>query len=163
MRKAVITITPDEENQLDCQTGEKLIQSIDGQFAYDINDDCMVDAAEIVDAANHNWRGWNVSATQGGQFYLSGYPFSDGSFNLKLFEGDNEVRIIPPSLYHEVCEPVLTINPADLTEENFLEPLIKVKEECAFLEVNLTSRALRVWDLALNLEHLFIDIKAILI
>lgn len=126
-------------NFTNCNTGQNLVPSISGQLFLDANQNCILEEAERTTTLS-SWRGWNIAASQNGQYYFSGFLNEDGSYDVKVFPGENQIEIIRPGPYYGICEASFTINSDDIDVTNaFFENLIQIKEECPFLEVSLAS------------------------
>lgn len=126
-------------NFQDCNTGQNLSPSIKGQLFVDENKNCELEASERINTLK-TWRSWNIAASQDGKYYFSGFLKEDGSYDLKLFPGENLIEIVRPGPFYTICEASFIINTADLVDENFIkESLIQVTQECPLLQVNLGS------------------------
>lgn len=126
-------------NFQNCNTGQNLVPAISGQLFLDANQNCELEATEKA-ATLPSWRGWTVAASQNGEYYFSGFLRPDGSYNLKIFPGENLIEITRPGPYYDVCAASFTINSEDIDIENaFYENLVQITQECSFLEVSLAS------------------------
>ena len=126
-------------NFKDCNTGQNLVPAISGQLFLDANQNCELEAMEK-EMTLPSWRGWTVAASQNGEYYFSGFLKPDGSYELKVFPGENLIEITRPGPYYEVCEASFIINSDEIDIETaFYENLVQITQECAFLEVSLAS------------------------
>ncbi len=126
-------------NFQNCNTGQNLVPAIRGQLFLDANQNCELETSERATTLQ-SWRGWNIAASQNGEYYFSGFLKEDGSYEVKIFPGENQIEITRPGPYYDVCEASFTINSEDIDVESaFYEHLIQIKEECSFLEVSLAS------------------------
>ena len=127
------------DNLLNCNTGQNLVPSINGQLFVDENKNCELEDSERSQTLQ-SWSGWRIAASQNGIYKFSGFLEADGSYNVKTFPGENLIEIIPPGPYYATCKQSFTVNTdeIDLTTA-FFEDLIQVSEECAFLEVTLAN------------------------
>jgi len=126
-------------NFQNCKTGQNLVPSIKGQLFLDADENCTLEVSERENNLQ-NWRGWSIAASQNGEYYFSGFLRADGSYDLKIFPGENLIEIIRPGPYYDVCMASFTINSEEIDIETaFYENLIQINEACPFLEVSLAS------------------------
>ncbi|MEM6321967.1 MAG: T9SS type A sorting domain-containing protein [Bacteroidota bacterium] len=130
-------------NFTNCETGENLAPAMQGQLYLDTSEDCTFQTNETESTFTNGWRGWNVLSEQDGKYHLSGNLKSDGSYNLRLFPGENEVEILAPSPYYDLCEPTFNFNADDLDLTEVVRSGVQIREFCPFLEVNLSSFPVR--------------------
>jgi len=138
----IVEIIDKDLNELSvllCNSGDTLVQLLNGRLIPDDNENCSAEQEEIVKSQNQSWRGWSISATQNGQTNYSGGDFRDGQFSLRLFSGINEIEVIRPSPYYTTCTNSFTVDTENLELDNLLDVLVQVSERCPLLNVDIFS------------------------
>ena len=139
----IVTLFAEINNFENCNTGENLAPAFKGQLFYDEDEDCVFDETETNNTITNGWAGWFAVSEQDGRFFGSGFPQIDGNYELKLFEGLNNVEILLPSPYYEGCNLTFQYDTDTLNLENVIKNPIQIKEFCPFMNVELSSLSAR--------------------
>ena len=123
----------------DCITGASLVQYLKGQIIFDENRNCNIEDTDIEATLTRNWNNWNNKTTQGNDYNYSGFLSSDGSYSIRLIEGENLIETIPPSPYYGVCTPPIIIDSRNFNRDSIFKTIIKIEEECPYMQVNMST------------------------
>jgi len=121
-----------------CNAEAPLVAIQTGQLFLDVNEDCLLDEADVAASENSIWNSWSVTSTVDGISFLYGGVYPDGRYEVQLFKGVNTINILPISGYYAACEPTFTVD-SEVGAPLPKTSLVQIKEDCPFMEVNIIS------------------------
>jgi len=121
-----------------CNAEAPLVAIQTGQLFLDVNEDCLLDEADVTASENRIWNSWRITSTVDGKSFLYGGVHPDGRYEVQLFKGVNTINILPLSGYYAACEPSFTVD-SEAGTPLAQTSLVQIKEDCPFMEVNLIS------------------------
>ncbi len=123
-----------------CNAEAPLVAIQTGQLFLDVdvNEDCLLDEADVAASENRIWNSWSVTSTVDGKSFLYGGVSPEGRYQVQLFKGINTINILPLSGYYAACEPTFTVD-SEVGAPLEQTSLIQIKEDCPFMEVNIIS------------------------